>query len=287
MKIARFWEKSEASVRLPSGESVIGSAWGWSPSNREEALQNAEASAQRVAQWLKTKTRQDHDYGLDYPDRPPREEIVREIKNTFGQTTALITRNATGALILSTPRLVFIDVDIPPDPPFGPLARGLKKLFRQAIEEPEQRIRQQIAQTAARHPEYSFRLYRTAAGFRCVLRNTSLVPDSAQSRALLEEFGADELYRKLCHTQECYRARLTPKFWRCGVRRPPNRFPWDNAVEEEIYRQWQREYEAQSASFAVCRFVEQFGMQRGDAELQSLLELHDKMTGVESDLELA
>lgn len=287
MKIARFWEKSEVRVTSPSGKTFMGSAWGWSSSSRAEALKNAEQAAGRVANWLLNREAHDFKYGLDYPNRPHREEIVREIQNASGETIALITRNATGALVLSTPFLVFIDVDIPPQTVSGLVGRSLKRLFRQPIEEPEERVRQAIAQAAARHSQYSFRLYRTAAGFRCVLLNATLTPGSATSTALLEEFGADQLYKKLCATQECYRARLTPKSWRCGAERPPNRFPWPNAGEEERFRHWQRDYEAKSAVYAVCRFVEQFGSRRAGADLQKLLDLHDDISGVKSSLPLA
>ena len=182
---------------------------------------------------------------------------------------------------------MFIDVDIPRQSPSSLLGRSLKRLFRQPVEEPEERVRQSITQAAARHPQYSFRLYRTAAGFRCVLLNESLLPGSTAGTALLEEFGADRLYKRLCLAQECYRARLSPKFWRCDVERPPNRFPWPDAGEEERFRHWQRDYEARSAAYAVCRLVEQIGSRRGSAELQKLIELHDEMSGVKSSLPLA
>ena len=287
MKIARFWERGEVEVEVPNGGRAVGIAWGWSSSSSAEAREKALAGANRVAQWLKTRKQSEHDYGLDYPDRPPREEIVREIENSSGETIAIITRNAAGSLVLSTPLLMFVDVDIPHQSSLGFLGRSLKRLFRQPVIEPQERVRQQIADTAARHPEYSFRLYRTSAGFRCILLNTTLAPGSVASVALLEEFGADPLYKRLCAAQECYRARLSPKFWRCDVERPPNRFPWPNAGEEERFRHWQRDYEAKSAAYAVCRLVEQIGSPRGNAELQELIELHDEMCGVDNALPLA
>lgn len=287
MKIARFWERAEVEIEGPHGEPAVGIAWGWSSSSRAEAHEKALAGANRVAQWLKTRKQREHDYGLDYPDRPPREEIVREIQDSTGETIAIITRNAAGSLVLSTPRLTFIDVDIPRRSSLGGLARGLKRLLGQPVIEPQEQVRQQIADAAARHPEYSFRLYRTFAGFRCVLLNTALAPGSAASVTLLEEFGADPLYKRLCSAQECYRARLSPKFWRCHAERPPNRFPWPNAAEEERFRQWQHNYEAVAGGYAVCRLVEQIGARRGNAELQQLIELHDEMSGVHTSLPLA
>lgn len=285
MKIARYWEKATVPARLPSGKTIPVLGWGWSETNREEAGERARASAQRAAGWLESKTVSRDAYG--YCDRPPREEIVREIQNASGETIAVITRNSYGVQVLNTQNLMFIDVDIPPSTTKAALARKFQKFLGKAAEEPEIMIRHRIAATAKAHPEYSFRLYRTAAGFRCVLINQGMNAKEDESLKLLDEFGADALYQKLCRSQQCYRARLTPKFWRCGALRPPSRFPWESKTQEQEYRKWQREYEAKSQSFAVCRFVEQFGGQSGNQELQMLIVLHDKMTRVHDNLKLA
>ena len=65
-----------------------------------------------------------------YYDRPPREEIVREIAGASGQTDAMLTRNSYSALVLNTPRLMFIDIDIPPDAPLGPFYEILRQSYR-------------------------------------------------------------------------------------------------------------------------------------------------------------
>jgi hypothetical protein len=91
--------------------------------------------------------------------------------------------------------------------------------------------------------------------------NEVLAPESTESRHLLEQFGADALYQKLCRTQECYRARLTPKFWRLGADGPPNRFPWEMPEHEQTYREWLVSYEKLCEASATCRFIEQTGTQ--------------------------
>lgn len=289
MKIARYWEKTTLSAQMPSGKTVPVLGWGWSETSREEAQSRARKSAQRAASWLESKIKTPSTYG--YCDRPPREEILREIQNAKGEAVAVITRNAYGVQVLNTRNLMFIDVDIPPSKPMEGFTQTIQKLFGKTVEKPETEIRRKIAATAARHPEYSFRLYRTAAGFRCVLTNQLMNAEENESRKLLSEFGADVLYQKLCRSQECYRARLTPKFWRCGARRPPHRFPFDSPQDEQQYRSWQREYEAKCQAFAVCRFIETFGAQKnshgGNQELQMLIALHDKLTQADSNLKLA
>jgi hypothetical protein len=189
--------------------------------------------------------------------------------------------------VLNTPRLMFIDIDIPREAPFGSLKRSLQKLFGRTSEAPEAQVQKRIAEVASQHPHYSFRVYRTAAGFRCVLLNEVLTPESVQSRQLLEQFGADKLYQKLCLTQQCYRARLTPKFWRLRAESPPSRFPWQSPEEERDYREWQAAYEKQCEAAATCRFVEQLGTQPALPELQPLLALHDEMTKAGSEQKLA
>ena len=48
-----------------------------------------------------------------YPNRPFREQIIRELKDAAGQTSAVITRNAYGCLVLNTARMMFVDIDLP------------------------------------------------------------------------------------------------------------------------------------------------------------------------------
>jgi hypothetical protein len=288
MRIARYWEKATQPTRLSNGKTASASAWGWSPVSREDAARNARAAALRVAELLQTLPLHDRrQKGGYYPDRPPREEILREISNAQGEISGLLTRNSYGAVVLSTPGLMFIDVDVPFEGTLAALSRGLQKLFGRKNEAPPERIQREILETAKRHSRYSFRLYRTSGGFRCIVINQVMAPESAESHRLLEEFGADELYQKLCRAQQCYRARLSPKFWRCGARRPPNRFPQESSEEEKQYRDWQSEYEKRISNFAVCRFLEQIGRQNAPPELQSLIALHDEATKASSDLPLA
>jgi hypothetical protein len=66
------------------------------------------------------------------------------------------------------------------------------------------------------HPEWGWRIYRTRAGLRLLATQGLVEADSDVADGVFEALGADPLYRKLCKTQKCFRARLTPKPWRCG-----------------------------------------------------------------------
>jgi hypothetical protein len=287
MKIARYWVKGKAEAAPDSGETITVATWGWSEQSREEAQQRANEAAQRAARRIGAGEPLPRWYG--YSDRPPREEIVEEIKNADGETFAAITRNSYGVLVLNTRDLMFIDIDIPTESPGSRFIKMLKNLFgsKPVDDDPESRIRTRILNQAALHPNYTFRVYRTFAGFRCAVINRPVSPDSPESKRLLDDFGADPLYVVLCQNQQSYRARLTPKYWRCGASRPPNRFPWATHEEEQKYRAWERAYREQSRPFAVCRLVKQFGAQEGSAELMTLINLHDELTGANTELKLA
>lgn len=286
MKIARYWMKGKAEAAAPeSGERMTIASWGWSELSREEAEQRASESARRAARRIEAGEPLQRGYG--YLVRPPREEIVEEIKNADGEVVAIITRNSYGVLVLNTKDLMFIDIDIPPEPSGARFFRSLKNLFGSQSDDPESSIRKRIAERAEVNGNYTFRLYRTFAGFRCALTNKPLSPGSAESKRLLDEFGADPLYVVLCQNQQSYRARLTPKHWRCGARRPPNRFPWATTADEQSYRAWEKEYEEQCGQFATCHLVEQFGAQEGGAQFRALIKLHDELTRANTDLKLA
>jgi hypothetical protein len=111
--------------------------------------------------------------------------------------------------------------------------------------------------------------------------------DSDVGDAVFEALGADPLYRKLCRAQKCFRARLTPKPWRCGVRRKPERWPWQNAKAESKFREWEAKYQASSANWATCELLRQIGNPTVHPEVQSVQKLHDDATRASSKLQLA
>jgi hypothetical protein len=188
---------------------------------------------------------------------------------------------------VQTAQLMFIDVDIPPEKTGAGLQRKVLGFFGKTSETNEERVEKQVMLAAENHRARGLRLYRTRGGFRVLVTGSAIEPNSAQSTRLLQEFGADPLYVTLCRNQESYRARLSPKHWRMGVERPPHRFPYEAANEQNEQRLWESEYSARAETYATCRFIQQFGARGGDAELQSLIELHDKTTKANSDLKLA
>jgi hypothetical protein len=79
------------------------------------------------------------------------------------------------------------------------------------------------------------------------------------TRELLEALGSDPRFVKLCAVQESFRARLTPKPWRCDVSLPPGQHPREDTALRARVEEWLRGYEAASEHFATCRFIEHAG----------------------------
>ena len=99
--------------------------------------------------------------------------------------------------------------------------------------------------------------------------------------------GADPLYMRLCKLQECFRARLNPKPYRCAMRRLEVRYPWvDNAAKEAL-QNWLQEYSLKSEAYATCDFIEHLGNTSMDTTIGQIVKFHDKETRTSSHLALA
>ncbi len=252
----------------------------------DEAQRRAREAAERVAAAIARGDKMPVGYG--YADRPMREEIVQEVRNG-DELVAAITRNAYGALVLNTSRVMFADVDCwhsgglwSSGPTFNESVRELwdrlrgrpssVKLAREA------RIMERIGGVVQSRPRIGVRIYRTAAGFRLLITSDTFDPLAAETHDLLTALGSDPLYVRLCKSQECFRARLSAKFWRCGVSRPPSRFPWAEAAEEAKYREWEQEYHRQANHCATCQLVESLGDPAVHDVVRPILEMHDRLT---------
>src|SRR6185312_12702105 len=100
-------------------------------------------------------------------------------------------------------------------------------------------------------------------------------PKAPATSALLKEVGCDPLYIRLCQAQASFRARLTPKPWRLGMRPPTVRWPFGDSWTEDRFTEWQRGYEQKSRGTSVCKLVEHVGSQAIDPAVAPVLALHD------------
>jgi hypothetical protein len=279
MNIPRFWARATADVQRPRGGAMELAAWGWSTTGKsdaeDKARQRLDALITRVRQGLELPR------GYGYAARALREEIVQELRAPDGGAAGIVTRNGYGALVLNTARTMFVDVDLPQAP------GGLRRLFGAKPTAGEAETLARLRATLAAHSIGSFRIYRTAAGFRVLATDPLFTPAGPEAESLMTAAGSDPAFLKLCRVQESFRARLTPKPWRCGRRLPPNRHPREDPGSRQTFAAWLADYEAACRDKAVCRLVESVGGDRVHREVAPLLELHDRTTRVAESLPLA
>ena len=84
MNFPPFW------ARGASGDFLC---WRWSNQSLAEAQTLAAQAAQQLADRFKHGDIPQHPHGY-YPDRPCREPVLREIRNSAGEVAAVVTRNA-------------------------------------------------------------------------------------------------------------------------------------------------------------------------------------------------
>ena len=282
MNIPLYWVRATAQVPGPSGRRFDLTAWGWSSAGRAEAEQKAHERLASLAQRVQQ--------GLDFPrgygyggDRPLREEILREVRDRDGEITGIVTRNSYGSLVLNTRDAMFVDVDLPKPPAVGILARLLGRA-KPAENEAESLGKLRTTLESLRG---SFRVYRTAAGWRVLATDRDYDSKSSEAQAAMREMGADPAFLQLCRVQESFRARLTPKPWRCGGAPPPGQHPREDENSIASFARWLETYDRACKSKATCRFMESVGANRVAANLSPIVDLHDSLTRATTDLPLA
>jgi hypothetical protein len=278
MNFPQFWAK---------GESARFLCWRWS----SQSIAEAQLLASQAVQALEDRCRDGNyppKHGGYYPDRPFREQVLQEIKGEAGGLTGVVTRNSYGCLVLNTARVMFVDIDLPePKRPGGLFKRLFGKPDLTPPVNQQSAAMTKIENWTRRHPEWGWRIYRTCAGLRLLALQGLVEADSDVADGIFEALGADPLYRKLCQTQNCFRARLTPKPWRCGLHSKPQRWPWLDAKAEKRFQKWETQYQNCSGDRATCDLISQIGNPAVHPEVQTILKLHDDATRVGSKLEMA
>jgi hypothetical protein len=268
MKFYRHWARATANVETPDERFEI-ACYGGSETSLEDARREAAAIASRAVAAIRSgKPRGQYPYARG----PVREELLDEISDG-DRLQAVTTRNAYGAIVLNSAGALFADIDYPE----VSLWSRIRSLFRGGGEGRDEEILSRVDAYTLQHPRAGLRLYRTAAGFRCLATHRTYEPGSREANELLEALGSDPLYVRLCKAQKCFRARLTPKFWRCSADRPPSRYPWASTGDERTYRSWQESYERQIRGYSTCALVGSFGSPRIDHEVGRVLDVHDRI----------
>jgi hypothetical protein len=276
MKFYPYWVKATERAEINGYDWKV-ERYGWSSISREDALRRAKELLQESMRFFRDA---DTPGGYPYSDRPVREEIIQELPGVDGQA-AVITRNAYGSLVLNTAKVLFADIDKPRQKSIaGGLGRLIGSLFGKKTPEPEpiDPIVARVEQFFNDSRDLGARLYRTAAGYRCLITSHVFDPLSQETSDLLTALGSDPLYIKLCNVQECFRARLSPKPWRCGIGNPPHRFPWDDSEKEAAMRTWEAQYNTAAQAYGICELVGSHGNSQLHPQVAPLVKLHDGMT---------
>jgi hypothetical protein len=279
MNIPRFWAKAEKSITIGSQDYHL-VAWKGSDLSREDAQRLADATlAERIAR--KERGEKLGSYPKD--GVPLREEVIQEIQDRGNARIAVITRNAAGCLVLNTANVMFIDIDFDYAPYLrGSLSGCLTALFTgffgrssQDTRTLEERALDHIRTWHSNYSNWTIRIYRTKRGFRLLVTHNLFNPTAEAVQQVMRDLGADNRYRLLCAAQSCFRARLTPKPWRIGLKRPSVRYPWETPQQELVQRNWEETYHQTIGNYAVCTLVETLGTTQPHLEAKQIIEIHD------------
>jgi len=287
MKIPQYWSKATADGVNPQGQKVSFSCWRWSDHSEDDARESALAAARRVVQRIILGERLDR-YG--YGETPLREEVIRRFNDDQGQAVAAVVRNTYGSLVLNAAGVFFLDLDFPPVPVGEQIRHFFARLFGRSASSPiarrEEASLERLERFVAENRGWGLRVYRTFAGLRAVATHDLFDPAAPATVGVMEALGTDPLYIRLCKAQGCFRARLTPKPWRCGHGANVIRWPRDSQ-QQERFEAWLTKYETVQEGYATCRFLKTLGDDRVHPQVASLLRLHDEMTRCLGSLELA
>jgi len=283
VKIAKFWAKEIGTASGNHGENYRLVSWSGSNQSLDDARRKA---LEKLARWKERLSSREHTLQDEYPyalDGEIREELIEEIFDRDRNLIGAITRNRYGALVLNAPRVMYIDVDLPPPPRKkrqGLLGRlfSFGKTRETGTSKPsaKEEYLQHFSNYQNEYPNLNIRVYETAAGFRLVVLNKLFDPLSEETKNIFNSLRADFLYSQLCRAQQCFRARLSPKPWRCGLRSPPHNFPREHQDFQTEFETWLNQYNNKTQTFAVCRKLQDLGSTEIDSTVENLLGIHDK-----------
>ena len=215
-----------------------------------------------------------------YPERTVVEPVVQRLAaaDDAGRELARLTRNAYGATVLNAYNVMFVDVDTTDDTSNTVAEVIVEK--RQAVEA--------LGRVCAARSDLHFRVYATKAGLRYLCTSRLFDPTAAETQELMELLLSDKRYRVLCRVQKCFRARLTPKPWRCEASAAAAPSGVMGALRALFQARTPGLAAAPASEFVACRFMEEVGrppVRHPDA--QAVFKLHDSLSGAFSNKPLA
>ena len=330
--IPRYW------AFAPTQEGFL--LWRSSPDSEAAARDLARQAADRVSRFEQGDIveAEKYPYGVTL-----REKLLGEIDDVRGQLQGFITRNTNGSEVLNVKNVMFLDWDTPETRKTTFFPDFFRRLFRQIFSkeshyaiaelsdwpsEPTPGFwRERYPWTADipelkafmpkvdRMPDWGVRVYKTCAGYRGLVTHATFDPTADATLDLMRQFRCDPQYVALCKRQESFRARLTPKGWRCklwGKQLPSSfkfRYPYsghgsdlvwktsDEAAETQrvqaalakydvIYDNAVAAYEQATVGYATCRYLGTVGNGNIHPDIASIVALHDESTHALAETEM-
>ncbi len=172
----------------------------------------------------------------------------------------------------------------------APLVSLLRRLSTRMRGGDQKIARDRVAAFIANHPDWRVRIYRTPAGLRLLALHRLFDPREPAVADCFDALGVDPVYARMCHNQNCFRARVSPKPWRMGL--PRLRPPYSAAWRQEhaslpLRLAWIEDYQRKAQDYASCRYIETLGSGPVDNDADAVRELHDLLCQAERDLAIA
>lgn len=174
-----------------------------------------------------------------YPDPRAYTVLLEPVVERLNDTN-YTTINSYGSKILNSKSMMIVDVDISNSEGFT------TESYIPATEE----LAIDVLEIVARKLGLGFRAYRTCNGLRYIETTRTWDPKRSDTQRVLAQLLCDPLYATLCKSQDTFRARLTPKYWR---------------VDEE-------------EDCATCERLDVFGNNAVLTIFEDVIDYHDKHT---------
>lgn len=172
----------------------------------------------------------------------------------------------------------------------APLAKQLRRISTRMRGGDQKIACGRVEVFLASRPDWRVRVYRTPAGLRLLALHRLFDPREPEVAACFDALGVDPVYARMCHNQNCFRARVSPKPWRMGLQRlrPPYSAVWRPEHATLPARlQWIDAYQRKALDYASCRYIETLGTGPVDADADVVRGLHDLLCQAERDLAIA
>ncbi|MAC98792.1 MULTISPECIES: hypothetical protein [Pseudomonas] len=264
MKYFRYWVKATQRIRVAGQPEDIQLLVG-SNESKEAAHEQASVLAREIERRIESRgARDEYDAGI-------KEHVARVLD---GSNVVTVCRY--GAKILNTDEYTILDLDDYPKR-FWDRFSAVRTMGK------KERIVFKFEQAVAKLPELGrdFRIYETANGIR-VIGKQYLDPADRRSYRLMRKVNVDWLYMILSGKQRCYRARLSPKPYRLGIKTIKVSSPL--VCETDEYQNWERMYAAASQDVSVVHYLKSIGK---DFSRDAVVRFHDEQCNAHKHFKLA